>query len=139
MSFRQIEFRICLKSDVTEGVRSPRLTLLYLSVKTNKTPQIKPYLHFPVVSARSPAQLLSDALSHSNKRYVLFATHFPPPLPSKTSNSPVIRSEGTLGESPREKERDSLRVSNWTSHYYLLLFIESHKALLLSRVFFQQR
>ena len=102
MSFGEIEFLICLKSDVTEWVRSPRLTLPYLSVKTNKTPQIKPYLHSPVVSARRPAQLLFDALSHSNKRYVLFATHFSPPLPSKHWNSDKARSEGTLGKSQRE-------------------------------------
>ena len=134
MSFREIEFLICLRSDVTEWVRSPRLTLPYLSVKTNKTPQIKPYLHSPVVSARRPAQLLFDALSHSNKRYVLFATHFSPPLPSKHWNS-----DKEWGDFRQISERGSLRVSNWTSHYYLLLFIESHKALLLSRVFFQQR
>ena len=79
-----------LKSDVI--IEWVRLTGLYLSVKTNKTSQIKPYLHSPVV----PGQLWVIQIN------VMFCSPHISHLHCPVSTETVTRSEGTLGKSQRE-------------------------------------
>ena len=72
--------------------------LLYLSVKTNKTSQIKPYLHSPVVTAWPSCCLMLWVIQIN----VMFCSPHISHLHCPVSTETVTRSEGTLGKSQRE-------------------------------------